>query len=350
MGEKMNVALLGVGRWGTHLLRNLLTDPQTRVMAIADPCSDRLSALATTLSCRSTEQEPLLSSDWQSVLNLPDLDAVIVATPAVTHYSLIRSALEQGLHVLAEKPLTLTVSEAQELCQIALQQQCQLVVDHTYLFHPAIQRGRRAVQAGQLGDLRYGYAARTHLGPVRYDVDALWDLAIHDIAIFNNWLNQTPVQVQAQGSVWLQLDTSLPIATTSTGLSDLVWVRLTYPSGFQATIHLCWANADKQRRLSIVGSRGTLTFDELAPTPLTLFQGRLEGTDRLFTPVDQHHRILECETIEPLQAVCAHFLNCVQANSPSQISSGWVGAELVAVLAALTQSMEQGGVPVDLLP
>jgi predicted dehydrogenase len=350
MGEKVNMALLGVGRWGSHLLRNFLTHPQAQVVAIVDPCGDRLSSLATTLNWQLTEPQPILSRDWQSVLNLPDLDAVVVATPAATHYSLIRSALERGLHVLAEKPLTLSVSEAQELCQLAAQQQCQLVVDHTYLFHSAIQRGRRAVQDGQLGDLRYGYAARTHLGPVRQDVDALWDLAIHDIAIFNGWLNQAPIQVQAQGFGWLQPDRSLPIATISTGLSDLVWVRLTYPSGFQALIHLCWANPDKQRRLSLVGSQGTLTFDELASTPLTLFQGRLESADRQFMPVDQHQRLLEFEAIEPLQAVCAHFLNCVQSNLPSQISPGWLGANLVEVLSALTRSMTQGGVPVDLLP
>jgi predicted dehydrogenase len=345
MEETVNIALFGVGRWGTHLLRNFLAQPQAHVVAIVDLSGDRLSAVAHQFKL---DRDLVLSTDWQAILSLPKLDAVVIATPATTHYAMIRSALERGLHVLAEKPLALNLPESHELCRLAAQQQRQLVIDHTYLFHPAIQRGRRAIQDGQLGELRYGYAARTHLGPVRQDVDALWDLAIHDIAIFNCWLNQTPIQVQAQGSVWLQPNPSLPIATTSTGLSDLVWVRLAYPSGFQASIHLCWANSDKQRRLSLVGSQGTLTFDELAPTPLTLFQGRLECVDRQFLPVDQHQRLLEFEAIEPLQSVCAHFLNCVQANTPSQISPGWLGAELVGVLLALTRSMEQGGMPVDL--
>ncbi len=110
---------------------------------------------------------------------------------------LIKDALKQGYHVLAEKPLTLNPAECQELCQLAEQQHSILMVDHTYLFHPAVEQGQAVVQAGKLGDLRYGYATRTHLGPVRQDVDALWDLAIHDIAIFNNWLGQIPVKVQA---------------------------------------------------------------------------------------------------------------------------------------------------------
>jgi predicted dehydrogenase len=169
--------------------------------------------------------------------------------------------------VLAEKPLTLKLSESQALCDLAQQQQRQLVIDHTYLFHPVVETGQQVIAKGKLGDLRYGYAARTHLEPVRPDVDALWDLAIHDIAIFNTWLGQTPIQVQATGTVWLQPDREFetdriqdltPISNS--GLSDIVMATLTYPNGFRAFLHLCWLNPDKQRRLGVVGSEGTLIF------------------------------------------------------------------------------------------
>jgi predicted dehydrogenase len=349
----LKLALFGVGRWGSHLLRNLLALPEAQVVAIVDPCLERLEQLSSRFDLAP---DLLISNDWNIALSLADIEAVVIATPAVTHYALIRSALERGCHVLAEKPITLEPEAAIELCQLAARQQRQLIVDHTYLFHPAIQRGREAIQQGQIGSPRYGYAARTHLGPVRQDVDALWDLAIHDIAIFNYWLNQTPIAVQAQGTTWLQNFPPTPhscagdLQLTPIPPADLVWLTLTYPSGFQAVIHLCWSNPDKQRRLSIVGSQGTLVFDELATAPLTLTQGRLDrqtipdSPQPHFVPVDQQTEALLFEPLEPLQQVCSHFLTCVQQNQPSSISSGWLGAELVQILAALTRSLQTGEV------
>jgi predicted dehydrogenase len=335
------IALLGGGRWGTHLLRNFLALPQANVVALVDPFEARLGQLAQQFPL----EDVLLTADWEKAIAHSDVEAIVIATPAATHYPLIKAALQQGLHVLAEKPLTLDPAESWELCHLAAAQQRQLVIDHTYLFHPAVQRGRQVME--QIGDRRYGYASRTHLGPVRQDVDALWDLAIHDIAIFNYWLGETPCQVQAQGTVWLQ-----PQADPTqflNGLSDLVWVRLTYPSGFQAFIHLCWSNPDKQRRLCVVGDRATLVFDELMlNAPLMLHQGKLQPQGQQFFPIDQQQEILDLAPAEPLQEVCRHFLNCVQTNQPSEISSGWLGASLVEVLAALTRSLHQGGQPVDL--
>lgn len=338
----VKLALFGVGRWGSHLLRNFLEHPQAQLVAVVDPCADRLNMLARQYALE--QQQITITTDWQAALHLSGVEAVAIVTPAATHYTMIRAALAQGHHVLAEKPLTLDAAESLELCQLAAQKHRQLVIDHTYLFHPAIQRGRTLIQQGSLGELRYGYATRTHLGPIRQDVDALWDLAIHDIAIFNHWLGATPVEVQAQGTMWLQPELS-PTPFIQ-GLSDLVWVKLTYASGFQAVIHLCWSNPDKQRRLGLVGSQGTLIFDEMATSPLMLLQGSLQKQSGYFIPCDQSHQVIEVEPIEPLQAVCSHFLECVRQNRESDLSSGWLGTELVQILAALTQSLNQGGNPV----
>jgi predicted dehydrogenase len=340
----IKLALLGVGRWGTHLLRNFLAQPQAEIIAVVEPSIERLQSLPQQFELPDSTW---LTSDWTEALNLPGLEAVVIATPAATHYPLIRAALERGLHVLAEKPLTLKVEEAIELCELADQQQRQLIIDHTYLFHPAVQQGRSIVQQGKLGELRYGYATRTHLGPVRQDVDALWDLAVHDIAIFNHWLKETPLQVQAQGTSWLQGC----LAQCPSGLADLVWIRLTYPSGFQATIHLCWANPDKQRRLCLAGSQGTLVFDELkGDAPLTLLQGRLEANQQHFVPMDHQQEVIPVEAIEPLHQVCHHFLSCIQQGITSPISSGWLGAELVQILSALTASLQVGGKAIEVSP
>jgi myo-inositol 2-dehydrogenase/D-chiro-inositol 1-dehydrogenase len=337
----INIAVIGVGRWGVHLLRNFLALPQVNVVAVVDPLPERLVVIKQQFNL---DEQVVLTTQWQDLKGLSELTAVAIATPATTHYALVKDALNWGCHVLSEKPLTLDPAECQELCDLAQQQQLILMVDHTYLFHPAVEGGKAVVQGGKLGDLRYGYAARTHLGPVRQDVDALWDLAIHDIAIFNNWLGQVPISVQATGRVWLQQQTTQQIHTSASGLADLVWVTLTYPDGFQAYIHLCWLNPDKQRRLAVVGSLGTLVFDEMSPSsPLTLLHGEFQRQEHLFLPINQSQETLELQTGEPLQRVCSTFITAILQNTQPQISSGEVGTQLVKILSALTTSLNQNG-------
>mgnify|MGYP001053374681 CR=1 FL=1 len=331
----INLALFGAGRWGTHLLRNFLAHPQIRLRAVVEASEARLSALAAEL-----DDSVVLLSDWQAAMALDGLDAVAIATPAATHYPLIKTALKQGLHVLAEKPLTLDIASAQSLCDLATQQKKQLVVDHTYLFHSAVATAKASLPA--IGTPRYGYATRTHLGPVRRDVDALWDLAIHDIAIFNHWLNARPTQVQAQGSSWLQPNITTDLSPH--GLADMVCCKLQYASGFQAHLHLCWANPDKQRRVCIVGDRATLIFDEMnIESPVVQQQGHLIEKDGWFMPTQVKREALTVPPSEPLANLCNHFVQCVRHNETSTLSSGQTGRELVSVLIGLSQSMNQGG-------
>lgn len=326
MSDRIKVAIFGAGRWGVHLLRNFLQHPSAQVIGVVDPRLENLTAITDRFFL---DDRVFLTTQWQDALELRGLDAVVIATPAITHYPLISAALKQGLHVLAEKPLTLNPTEALQLCHLAEQQHCHLVVDHTYLFHPAVRQGRSFIQTGKLGQLRYGYAARTHLCPIRSDVDVLWDLVIHDLAILHHWLAEQPCRVEARSLGWLQQN-----------LADVVWATVSYPSGFQATIHGSWINPDKQRRLCLVGKQGSLIFDELAMHPLTLQGG---GVDASFQSIDQTQETIETPTTEPLSQVCDHFLHCILSNQASDISSGWLGAEFVRVLAALSQSMQQEG-------
>lgn len=333
---KTGIAILGVGRWGVHWVRNFLQHPQAEVVAIVDPSPERLA------ECQEKfhlDDRVILATDWAAVRLQQNINAVVVATPASTHYALIADALTLGYHVLAEKPLTLDPTECLELTRLAEKQQRQLFVDHTYLFHPAVERGQQVLRSQQLGDLRYGYASRTHLGPVRQDVDALWDLAIHDIAIFNCWLGQTPTQVQAKGNVWLQKD-----------LADLVWVTLIYPNGFQAYLHLCWLNTDKQRRLCIVGEQGSLIFDEMSKdAPLTLQRGTFQRQEERFIPMNQVGEVLEIEASEPLKKVCDRFLQNIYSQTTDPLSSGWVGTQLVQILTCLSLSLQQQGAIVSVI-
>ena len=342
----IRVAVLGVGRWGVHFVRNFIQHPQAELVAVVDAQEDSL-----TLTQQKFNLDPnqvVFATSWEQIKDLPNLDAVVVATPASTHYPLILDALNSHYHVLAEKPLTLDPQECLELTQLAASQGLQLLVDHTYLFNAVVNRGKEVIEDHQLGELRYGYATRTHLSPVRQDVDALWDLAIHDIAIFNHWLGQTPSQVQARGQVWLQPEKTMTISS-QTGLADVVWLTLYYPDGFQAHIHLAWLNPDKQRRLCVVGSKGTLIFNEMATNAaLTLQQGYFETAGEKFIPVGQSCKVIEVEPVEPLGAVCDRFIQNILNNSSDRFSSGGTGAELVKILRALTTSMEQSGSTIEI--
>ncbi|MGB3769439.1 MAG: Gfo/Idh/MocA family oxidoreductase, partial [Phormidesmis sp.] len=168
------------------------------------------------------------------------------------------------------------------------------------------------------------------------------DLAIHDIAIFNHWLGKSPVRVQCQGSSWLQ--PGIPTPLSPHGLADMVWCRLQYPSGFQATIHLCWANPDKQRRLCVVGDRATLIFDEMnREQPLVEQRGSFAEQDGWLTPQQMETVPVKLPASEPLGNVCEHFIQCVEKGVRSPVSSGEIGTELVAVLVALSKSLEGDG-------
>lgn len=333
----IGIAIFGTGRWGVHLIRNFQQHPNSRVVAVVDPNSQRLTEIQQRFNFDS---DVLVTNNWLEAMEAPGIDAVAIATPASTHYDLVKEALNRGYHVFAEKPLTLNYSESLELSQLAEKQQRQLFVDRTYLFHSAVEGGKNIVRDGKLGELRYGYGTRTHLEPVRQDVDALWDLAIHDLCIFNCWLGETPDRVQAFGTAWLP----------NGGQSDLVTAKLTYPSGFQAFLHMCWLNPDKQRRLAVVGSEGTLIFDEMSSeAPLTLQQGHLEREgDRWKAAAGQSREIVAIEKAEPLAKACDRFLSLIRDNSGSSFSAE-AGVELVKILCGLSESLQQGGELVQLL-
>ncbi|MBR8831274.1 MAG: Inositol 2-dehydrogenase/D-chiro-inositol 3-dehydrogenase [Chroococcopsis gigantea SAG 12.99] len=324
---KTKFGVIGVGRWGIHYVRNLLQNPQAQLTTIVDSCEDRLKYCLEQFGLESSGVK--VTSQWQNI----EADAIVIATPATTHHALIKEVLTAGYHVLSEKPLTLNPGECLELIELAQQRGLILFTDHTYLFNNSVIEGKKVVESDRLGQLRYGYASRTHLGPVRQDVDALWDLAIHDIAIFNYWLGETPAKVKARGESWLQ-----------SGLSDLVWATLNYPSGFTVQIHLCWSNPDKQRRLALVGSEATLIFDELSPvSALTLQRGEFNRDGDAFYPINQSTEIIPVPKNEPLKTVCARFLDSITTKNIPVEASGETAAQLVEILHCLSRSLKNGG-------
>jgi predicted dehydrogenase len=349
--KPLGIAVLGAGRWGRHWIRNVMQSDRTTLIGVVDPSPLTLQKVVQDLRIPNTVQ---LQIDWRQVLHNPAVEAIVVATPAASHFEIIQAALQADRHILAEKPLTLSSHDGQLLCQLAQQRDRLLMVDHTYLFHPAIEAGQAWLRSGSragfahtlaapisggIGLLNYGYASRTHLGPVRQDVDALWDLAIHDIAIFNHWLGEMPHAVQAQGQIWLQPDQRTLLSPR--GLADQVWATLYYPSGFTAQLHLAWNNPDKQRRLVMVGDRGALIFDELSPTPLVCQHGELRRSGSGFVPENQSTEVIPVPEGQPLDRVLAHFLDCVGTGMDCR-SSGRLGNDLVTILLALSESLQRG--------
>lgn len=330
--KKVRIAVLGLGRWGVHLVRNFINHPQANLIAIADPNPERLDYCQEKFKLNQTEVK--LTNNWNSIKANCQIDAVVITTPASTHYELVKDALNYDYHVLAEKPLTLDASECEELTKLAQSKNLQLFIDHTYLFNPAIDKGQEVIKNGDLGSLKYGYASRTNLGPVRQDVNVLWDLAIHDISIFNHFLGQTPIQVQAEAKVWLQEN-----------LADLVWLKLIYADDFVANIHLCWSNPDKQRKLALVGSKATLIFDEMQSfSPLILQKGYFEQQGDYFLPTGVERKVLKFTEAEPLKLVCDRFLHNIKQNKNDSLASGTLATNLVKVLQALNLSLENQGI------
>lgn len=358
------IAVIGAGRWGAHLVRIFLDHPGATLVAVAEGDRDRWEELAARFGDHPAWGAVRYVTDGFGALAIADLGAVAIATPASGHYDLVTAALERGLHVFVEKPLTLDGDQCDRLGTLAQRQGRHLFVDHTYLFHPAVETGAAWLRSPDaedsgLGQLHYGYGARVHLGPIRQDVDVLWDLAIHDITIFNHWLNDTPIAVRAWGQTWLQPGDSIQLGQTQSGqtqsgqgdrpdpaagLADLTWVQLRYGSGVTATIHLCWNNPDKQRRLALGGDRGTLIFDELnAAAPLMVRQGSLEQRNGRFLPGNEGDRVIPIAPGQSLSRACDRFLADLHRDAPDPRASPQTAATLVRILAAASRSLRQDG-------
>ena len=194
-----------------------------------------------------------VSDDWESVVSRPDVDAVVVTTPTASHYTIAKRALEEGKHVLSKSPLTTRHADALDLVRIAEQKRLKLMVGHVFLFNPAVRRIKEILRRKELGDIFYLYSIRTNLGPIRADVNALWDLAPHDISILLHLLEVPPLRVTGFGSSFI-----------NPPLEDVVFAGLHFAKGIVANLHVSWLDPKKVRQLVIVGSQKMLVFDDMA--------------------------------------------------------------------------------------
>ena len=319
--NSMKIAILGAGNWGKNHVRVFCELLNEKNIIVYDSDTSRREAMKAAYPSVSLSSEPVLS----------DVDVVVIATPAVTHYALAREALLAGRHVLVEKPIAMTSQEAEELVVLAEERDRILMVDHLLEYHPAVQGLKDLVDQGRLGRLLHLSSQRLNLGVIRSEENALWSLAPHDISVMLYLLEEEPVEVAAYGGVYLQ-----------PGIEDVAFLTLRFPSGALGHVHVSWLNPVKTRRLSVVGDRRMAVFDDTAEEKLLLFDRRAEKSEGVFR---LHHGEAEAAPLaskEPLRAMAETFLRSVETGTPPP-SDGRDGLRVVRVLEAAQRSMEQGG-------
>ncbi len=334
----VNVALVGYGYWGPNLARNLHELAESRLVTCCDLDPARLTTLQRLYpGVKATNQV-------NDVLNDPDIQAVVIATPARTHFELARAALAADKHVLVEKPLAMNSEEAEQLISLADRHSRVLMVGHTFVYNPATLKIKELIDEGQIGDVYYAYSVRVNLGRVQRDLNALWSIAPHDISIMLFLLGQMPAEVSARG-----------ISHLTPPIEDVVFVSLLFPNNVLAHIHVSWLDPSKTRQMTIVGSHKMIIYDDVASEGkvriydkgvLKVGNGQIYGEFQYKLHSGDIY-IPKIDMTEPLRNECSHFIECVQKGSRPK-SDGESGLRVIKVLEAAQQSLEQQGRAVGL--
>ncbi len=331
----VRVAVVGAGYWGINHVRTFARLPGCELHLVCDSDPKNLKrAKGLAPAARQT-------SDFAAVLADPTIDAVVLATPAVLHAEQSIAALRAGKHVLVEKPLALSVSDAMAVKAAADASGRVLMVGHLMLYHAAVLRLREMIQSGDIGELYYLYSLRVNLGKLRQDENAMWSLAPHDISIILYLLGRNPVSVAARGHAYLQ-----------PGVEDVVFLNLLFGDGKMAQIQVSWLDPRKERRLTVVGERRMVEFDDSHPTE------KLRIYDKGFHRPPEFTQFGEFLTVrngdihiphldlpEPLNVECRHFIESIVAGTAPRTGAK-EGLDVIRVLDAAGRSLKNQGVPV----
>jgi predicted dehydrogenase len=282
--------------------------------------------------------------DWDPVLADSTVDAIVLATPASSHYGLAMKGLDAGKHLLIEKPLATDTADAQAIVNRAKEKNLIVMVGFTVLFIPAIRKLKQLLLDGsQVGELYCGCSTRTGLGIVRPDVSVVWDLASHDVAVFSYLLSE-----QQSGPQYVTASAAYHFGRKE--MCDTAWISVHYASGFVAHMHVSWADARKARAISMVSSHARITMDDMnTEHPIVAcFKGLSRGPseDEFSVVANEGETVYpKVETAEPLKAQCQHFIHCVATGS-TPIANVDLGAQNVSILAAAELSIAHQGAPV----
>ena len=337
MEKQIKVGVVGCGYWGPNLVRNFrsLTDCHLKMMC--DVSEKRLTHL------RSLYPEVEGSADYAHMLNGIGLDAVVIATAVKSHFPMAKASLLAGKHTFIEKPMASSAHECEELVEIARKNGLVLMTGHTFLYSPAVKKIKEIIAKGDLGEIRYISARRLNLGLFQKDINVAWDLAPHDISIIQHIIGEQPATVNCRGS-----------AHITPGVEDVTTMCLSYPGQRTAIIHSSWLDPRKVREMTIVGSKRMIVYDDVAPLEkIRVFDSRVERPPHYDTFAEFHYAYHYGDVYapyikqeEPLKTECQHFLDCIR-HGTTPLTDGKQGLELVRILEASSESLKQGGAPIE---
>lgn len=336
--ESLVLAQIGCGYWGPNLLRNFSAQKNCWVKFVVDPSADRRAYVEANFS-RTQSAESI-----ETVLSDPEIHAVVIATPADSHYQLTKQFLEAGKHVLVEKPLARSTAQADELSELAAKTGKVLMAGHTFLFNPAVRYVKKLLDQGELGQTYYIYSQRLNLGQVRSDVNAWWNLAPHDVSILLYFMDgELPVSAIGWGVDYIQ-----------TGIEDVVFATLTWANRITAHIQVSWLDPGKIRKMTLVGSRKMIVYDDVSEDKIAIFDKGIDrvprvGQDMAFDHFSNYqllHRtgdvlLPKIDFQEPLKSEASHFLDCIR-NGTTPLTGPKHARDVVAVLEAVEKSLRSG--------
>lgn len=333
----IGIGVIGYGYWGPNLVRNFMELPDTRVIAVSDLRAERLAAVQNRYPTIKT------SSDYRELYADPAIDAVVIATPVATHYELALQALCAGKHVLLEKPFTTTVAQGWQLIEVAARRRLVLMVDHTFVYTDAVRTIKSIIAQGRIGPIYYYDSVRINLGLVQHDVNVLWDLAVHDLAIMEYVLEQLPIAVAATGTRHLG------------PTEEIAYLTCFFEQNLIAHVHVSWLAPVKMRRTLIGGGQQMIVYDDLEPSEKVKVYDK--GVILNDDPTEQYQLRIgyrsgdmwspQVHPIEALHTEARHFLECItQGQQP--LTSGLAGLRVVQLLEAANRSLAQRGQPVEL--
>jgi len=288
------VAVIGTGYWGKNLVRNF--NEIGVLQAVCDTNQEQLTKI------KKKYNVPEVFLDPKDLFSSHDIDAIVIATPAVTHYELSKAAIESGKDVFVEKPIALKVQEAQDLAQCLENHQKILMVDHLLLYHPAVNKLKEIIDQGKLGKIQYLYSNRLNIGKLRAEENILWSFAPHDISVILYLLGKTPSHVRAFGEAYLQ-----------DHIYDTTLTDLTFSDRLKAHIFVSWLHPFKEQKLVVIGSSGMAVFNDVEPQEkLTFYPHKVEWINQIPVASKAEKEVLALEAKEPLREACLHFLDCIQ--------------------------------------
>lgn len=323
----MQVAVIGCGYWGKNLVRNFA---ELGVLNTVCDMTEQGRVTAHTLAPACT-----ITARLEDVFGNRQIDGVVIATPAETHFSLVMQALQAGKDVFVEKPLALTYEEGAELVRMAHTMQRILMVGHVLEYHPAIVTLRQLIAQGELGKIQYIYSNRLSLGKVRREENILWSFAPHDVAIILRLIGSLPFEVVACGGAYVQPN-----------IADVTVTNLLFDNGVRAHIHVSWLHPFKEQRLVVIGSQRMASFDDVNKR-LVLYDQRVEWQEGQPVPIRHEGTPVEYASNEPLRLECQAFLDAMTTRQPP-LTDGQSGLRVLRVLQAAQRSLVTNGQPVHL--